>query len=241
MRVLFLITARAGSKRVPGKNLARLGGIPLVGFKAISARRSSHCARLVVSTDSAEIQHEAARYGAEAPFLRPPELATDTATSDAVVAHAMDWVARNDGASYDAVMLLEPAAPFARATDYDAAVELMLARDANLVVGVRAVPIHSTFVGPLDERGRLTSVVDKMNAWRAAGRPPLAPEFTMNAALYLFRWDYFQRTGAIYGDRDRTYAHVMDPHYSIEIDEPIDLHQAEFMIERGYVDMAHWR
>jgi CMP-N,N'-diacetyllegionaminic acid synthase len=241
MRILFLITARAGSKRVPGKNLARLGGIPLVGFKAISAKRSKFCSRLIISTDSVEIQAEAVQYGAEAPFLRPAELATDAATSDAVVAHAMDWIDRHDNGAYDAVMLLEPAAPFARAGDYDAAVDLMIARGANLVVGVRAVPIPSVFVGPLDAGGGMSSIIDKMNAWRAAGQPALQPEYTMNAALYLFRWDYFRRTGRIYGDRERTYAHVMDPHYSIEIDEPIDLHAAQFMIERGYVDMAHWR
>jgi CMP-N-acetylneuraminic acid synthetase len=240
MRILFLITARAGSRRVPGKNLARLGGIPLVGFKAISARRSMYCSRLIVSTDSVDIQNEAMRYGAEAPFLRPAELATDSATSESVVAHAMDWIERHDGA-YDAVMLLEPAAPFSRAADYDAAVDLMRARGANLVVGVRPVAVNSIYVGPLEADGRISAVIDKMNAWRDAGRPVLRPEYTMNAALYLFRWDYFRQSGMIYGDRERTYAHVMDPHYSIEIDEPIDLHQAEFMIERGYIDMTNWR
>jgi CMP-N-acetylneuraminic acid synthetase len=238
MRILFLITARADSKRVPGKNLARLGGMPLVGWKAISARRSKHCSRLIISTDSVDIQNEAVRYGAEAPFLRPAELATDAATSDAVVAHAMDWIERSDGA-YDAVMLLEPAAPFSRADDYDAAVDLMRARAANLVVGVRPA-MNSMYVGPLEADGRMSAVIDKMNAWRDAGRPALAPEYTMNAALYLFRWDYFRQSGTIW-DRQRTYAHVMDPHYSIEIGEPIDLCQAEFLIERGYIDMAHWQ
>ncbi len=135
MRVLFLITARGGSKRVPHKNLARIGGISLIGFRAISARRSHYCSRLIISTDSVAIQDEARSHGVEVPFLRPAALATDTATSESVIAHAMEWIEEHDDSRYDAVMLLEPAAPFGRAADYDAAVELMIARDANLVVG----------------------------------------------------------------------------------------------------------
>jgi N-acylneuraminate cytidylyltransferase/CMP-N,N'-diacetyllegionaminic acid synthase len=238
---LFLITARAGSKRIPYKNLARLGGISLVGFKAISAKRARHCARVIISTDSVAIQDEARSYGVDVPFLRPSELASDTATSESVIAHAMEWIEANDCGSYEAVMIMEPAAPFGRAIDYDGAVDLMIARDANLVVGVRPVPVNSVYVGPLDDTGRMTAIIDKMNAWQAQGRPPLAAEYTMNAALYLVRWDYFKRTGRLYGDRDRSYGYVMDPHYSIEIDHPIDLHEAEFMVEHGYVDMANWR
>jgi CMP-N,N'-diacetyllegionaminic acid synthase len=240
VRVLFLITARAGSKRVPNKNLARLGGLSLIAFKARSARRSRFCARLIISTDSEAMQDEARANGAEAPFLRPAALAGDTATSESVVAHAMEWVEAHDPARYDAIMLLEPAAPFGRASDYDAAVELMIQRDANLVVGMRPT-VNSMYVGPLDESGRITGIIDRMNTWQANGRPRLATEYTMNAALYLMRWDYFKQTGRVYGDRDRSYGYVMDPHYSLEIDEPMDLHQAEFMVERGYVDMANWR
>ena len=240
MQILFLITARSGSKRVPGKNLAKIGGISLIGFKAISAKRSRHCARLIISTDSAAMQEEARAHGAEAPFLRPAALATDTATSESVVAHALAWIEEHDGNRYDAIMILEPAAPFGRASDYDAAVDLMIERDANLVVGMRTV-VSSTYVGPLDDTGRMTGIIDKLNVWQAEGRPRLATEYTMNAALYLVRWDYFKRTGRVYGDRDRSYGYVMDPHYSIEIDNAIEFHEAEFMVEHGYVDMANWR
>ena len=79
LKILFLITARGGSKGVPGKNLRELGGISLVGFKAISAKKSKYCSRLIISTDSPEIQENARRYGVEVPFTRPAELASDTA------------------------------------------------------------------------------------------------------------------------------------------------------------------
>jgi N-acylneuraminate cytidylyltransferase/CMP-N,N'-diacetyllegionaminic acid synthase len=241
LRTLFLITARAGSKGVPGKNLRELAGISLVGFKAISARKSKYCTRLIVSTESTEIQDNARRYGAEALFTRPADLATDTAASVDVIAHAMEWIESNSEDRYDAVMLLEPSAPFARARDYDSAVEMMIAKDADVVVGVRPTEVNSTFVGPLDEEGRITSIVDKMRSRSTARRQDLPQEYTMNAALYLFKWDHFKKHRNIYANRDTTYGYVMPPEYSVEIDTLMDLRRAEFFVERGYVDLANWK
>ena len=243
MKILFLITARGGSKGVPGKNLRKLGGISLVGLKAISAQRSNYCTRLIISTDSHEIQQDARHYGVEVPFTRPAELASDTATSVDAIAHAMQWIENESDDRFDAVMLLEPASPFARPFDYDNAVEIMINRNADAVVGMRSVEVNSVFVGPLDEQGRISSIIDKMHAWRSesARRQDLPEEFTMNAALYLFKWDYFKKHHNIYHDRETTYGYVMDPHYSVEIDSMLDLHWAEFLVEKGYVDLSYWR
>lgn len=243
MKVLFLITARGGSKGVPGKNLRRIGGLSLVGYRALSAKRSRYCTRLVISTDSAEIQDEARRHGVEVPFTRPAELATDAAQSSAVIAHAMDWIEREGGERYDAVMLLEPSSPFARAADYDSAVDMLVARKANAVVGVREMEVGSDVIGPLDAEGRLTAVVDKLHSRRnrAGQRQLRAPEYTMNGALYLFRWDYFKRHGWIYHDREGVYAHVMDRFHSVEVDEPADLAWAEFLVKEGHVALSDWQ
>ena len=243
MNVLFLITARGGSKGVPGKNLKRIGGLSLVGYKAISARKSRYCTRLVISTDSADIQEEARTHGVEVPFTRPPELATDAAKSGPVIEHALDWVEREGVGHYDAVMLLEPSSPFARARDYDAAVELMTARGASAVVGVTQVHSSSTVIGPLGPRGELTAIVDKMHAARASTglRQTLGAEYTMNGALYLFRWDYFRRHKWIYQDRENVFGYVMDRVHSVEIDEPVDLQWAEFLVSRGFIELADWQ
>lgn len=243
MKILYLITARGGSKGVPGKNLRRIGGISLVGFKALSARRSRHCSRLVISTDSLEIQADARRYGVEVPFTRPAELATDTAKSGPVITHAMEWIENEGREQYDAVMLLEPSSPFARAGDYDAAVDLMMRHDASAVVGVRPVDASTTVIGPLDADGRISAIVDKMHAARTqtGRRQTLDREFTMNGALYLFRWDYFKRHQWIYHDREKVFGYPMDSFHSVEIDEPIHLLWAEFLVSRGHISLADWR
>ena len=239
MKVLFLITARGGSKGVPGKNLREIGGIPLVGFKANSARKSKYCSRLIISTDSQEIQEVARSYGAEVPFTRPAELATDTASSVDVVLHAMKYIESNTDETYDALMLLEPSSPFATPIDYDNAVGLMSQNQANAVVGVKPMEVHSSKQGPLDPKSRIRRPVDlKQQGYYR--RQDDQQEFTLNGALYLLRWDFFKERQRIVADPDTTYAYVMERAYSIEIDQTIDLAWAQFLVEKGYVDLKYW-
>ena len=123
-------------------------------------------------------------------FERPAELATDTASSNDVVLHAMDWIETHEGRRYDAIMLLEPSSPFARPEHFDEAVELFVARKASLVVGMRETEVASIFVGTLgsgwlDRRHRREDAED---ARRSGGRTSRL-EVTMNGALYLVGWD----------------------------------------------------
>lgn len=243
MRILFLLTARGGSKRIVGKNLRTLKGLSLVGFKIIAAKQSRYCSRIIVSTDSPEIQAEARKYGADIPFNRPVELATDAASSFDVISHAMKWIEQQTNERYDAIMLLEPSSPFARASDYDAAVELMLSKEANVVVGLREVEVNSVFVGSLDEEGRIKHIVHKMQKTgkRHFRGQDYSPEYTMNGALYLFKWDYFMKHGTIYADPEKSFGYIMDRFHSIEIDEAIDLSWAEFLLEKGLVNFSQWK
>lgn len=239
MRILYLITARGGSKGVPGKNLRKIGGLSLVGYKARAALKTKTCTRLVMSTDSMEIAAEARMHGADVPFMRPAELATDTAKSADVIAHAMSWLEQH-GEVYDAVMLLEPSAPFARPSDYDAAVALLDRTGGKAVVGIRRMEVSSVFVGALDPQGRISEIVRKMKASQGPLRQEQAPEYTMNGALYCFGWSYFKEHRNIYHDEQGVYGLVMPDELSVEIDEMRDLYYAEFLVAHGYVDPSIW-
>lgn len=239
MKILYLITARGGSKGVPKKNLRTLNGLSLIGFKARAAKKTKSCSRLIISTDDPEIAEDALRHGVEVPFMRPAELASDTARSADVIAHAMEWLTER-GERYDAVMLLEPSSPFTRAEDLDGAVALMEKAKANAVVGMRKMEVSSTFVGPMDADGRISSVVEKMKLASGRLRQEMKDEFTMNGALYLFGWDFFAAHRDIYHDVAGTYGYVMPEILGLEIDEMRDLALAELLIERGYVDFANW-
>jgi CMP-N-acetylneuraminic acid synthetase len=238
---LYLITARGGSKGVPGKNLQKIGGLSLVGFKARSALKAKTCSRLIISTEDSDIQDEAASLGVEVPFTRPANLATDTATSDAVVRHAMEHMETVEGRQYDWIMVLEPSSPFARAQDYDNAVGIALRHDASLVVGVRETEVNSIFTGPLGENGSITGIVEKFTGLDDLRRQALTPEYTMNGSLYLVRWETFKKAGGLYGDPENAYGYPMDPYHSVEIETYFDLGFARFLTDNGDIDMAEWK
>ncbi|TAL04684.1 MAG: acylneuraminate cytidylyltransferase family protein [Rhodospirillaceae bacterium] len=238
--ILFLITARGGSKGLPGKNLRQIEGLSLVGYKARAARKFDPSARLIISTDSPDIQFEAAKHGVETPFLRPAELASDTATSASVVQHAMAWIESNEKRTYDAVMLLEPSSPFATPAHFREAITLYTARNADLVVGMRAMEPHSTYVGPCLDNGSIAPIVDKLNRASGLRRQDQGEEWTMNGALYLFRWSAFKATGKIYGAPEKCFGLLMDRYHSIEIESAEDLALATFCAEKGYIDLSPW-
>ena len=241
MEILYLLVARGGSKGVPDKNLQRIEGLSLVGYKVRSALGSKSCDRVIVSTDSKAILDEAVSHGAIGPFLRPSELATDDASTSDVIAHALDWLRANEGKTYDAVMLLEPSSPFALPSDYDAAVQLMAEKEASSVLGIGPVGVATVFTGPLEQNGRLSAIAAKVMELSKVDRQSIAQEYTMNGALYLFRRDMFENTHSIYGDPENTYGHVMDSYQSIEIDEPIQLEWARFLAESGRINCSLWK
>lgn len=153
--VLALIPARSGSRRVPGKNIRKLGAHPLVAYTICAATRSQ-VTRVILSTNDPEIASVARSYGAEVPFLRPVELATDTASSLSVIRHALRWLEQEDGYKPDLVAYLSPTSPFRSAETIDRAVDLLLEHaDLDSVVTITRVAHHPYFVCRRDPEGYL--------------------------------------------------------------------------------------
>jgi N-acylneuraminate cytidylyltransferase/CMP-N,N'-diacetyllegionaminic acid synthase len=239
MNTLFLITARGGSRGVPKKNICKIGGLPLLAYKAIAARKSNYCTRLIISTDSDEIAAVAREYGVEVPFMRPAELATDSANSMDVILHAMDWIEKNDPVKYDALCLLEPSTPFLTPNDVNQAIHLYQDKNALGVLGVKEVKDHSIFVSPIGDDLNMTWHYKKMWGNYHTPRQVLIPEYTMNGAIYLAAWDYLKEYHTFHSPR--TYAYIMPEERSIEIDEVNDLYYASFLVEKGLININIWK
>jgi N-acylneuraminate cytidylyltransferase len=111
MSVVAVIPARGGSKALPRKNILPLAGAPLLAHTVRAARAAKRIDRTIVSTDDAEIAEVARAAGAEVPFVRPAELATDHATTEAVLQHALAWLEGEEAAHVDVVVLLEVTSP----------------------------------------------------------------------------------------------------------------------------------
>ncbi|CAG0930074.1 N-acylneuraminate cytidylyltransferase [Planctomycetaceae bacterium] len=126
MEVLGIIGARSGSKGVPGKNIRLLAGRPLLSYAISTASRCRHVNRVVLSTDSPEYAAIGRHFGADTPFLRPAELATDTAIDLGYVRHALEWLEEHESYRPDIVVRLCPTAPLIRHADVDRCIEILI-------------------------------------------------------------------------------------------------------------------
>lgn len=142
MNILAIIPARGGSKGLPGKNLRPLGGKPLIAWSIEQALACPEVTCTLISTDSEAIAETGRKAGAEAPFLRPVELAEDSTPTEPVLIHAVQALAAQ-GRQFDAVMLLQPTSPVRGFGSLSAAVKLFRDSGADSLLG--AVEDHHFF------------------------------------------------------------------------------------------------
>lgn len=216
--VLAIIPARGGSKGLPRKNVLPLGGLPLI-FWTIRAALGSPCiSRTVVSTDNDEIIEVARQAGAEVPFLRPPELASDTATSADVVAHVLERLSWQGP-----TVLLQPTSPFRTAMDIEAAHTLWRQSGAPGCVSVCTVEESPWLMFGMKGGGKLQRLLPEPPG--GLRRQDLPRAFKLNGALYFFDSARFLR--------DRRFLHPETVGYgmprgrSLDIDTAADLAEAE--------------
>ena len=140
---LAVIPARAGSKRIPRKNIKSFGGLPMIAWSIQAALRSQCFDRIIVSTDDPEIAQLAITHGAAAPFLRPPELSDDYTGTIPVIEHAVEWQNAH-GRSADQVCCIYATAPFVQASDLKRGVQILQSTGADYAFSVTsyAFPIQ---------------------------------------------------------------------------------------------------
>lgn len=125
--IICLITARGGSKGVPGKNIKLLNGYPLVAYSICASQLSRHIKRTIISTDSPEIASIAKEFNAEVPFMRPIELAQDNSTDLDVIKHAISWFGEKGRVASDFIVHLRPTTPLRDSREIDKAIERIIA------------------------------------------------------------------------------------------------------------------
>lgn len=155
-RRFALIPARKGSKGLPGKNSRPLGGMPLTLWTATAALHANCFDDVVLSTDDADLAEMLCTQGVRVPFLRPHDLATDTASSIAVAMHAIEQLGWEDD---DKLILLQPTSPFRSIEDIIGCIELMERSGAPATVSVCPVDVPLEWYKTLDENGKLSPAV----------------------------------------------------------------------------------
>jgi CMP-N,N'-diacetyllegionaminic acid synthase len=227
VEVLAVIPARGGSKGIPRKNLAPLGGRPLMAYTCEAARASRRLTRILVSTDDEEIFAFAQAFGLETPLLRLPHLAADDTPMVDVLVDVVATLERREAYRPDAIVLLQPTSPFRRAEHVDAAIDLLNDSGADSVVSVLPVPHQFTPSSLLRLEGnRLLPVTEGELRLRRQDKPRL---FARNGpAVVAVRTGVLVERRTLYGPDTR--ALVMAREDSIDIDEPFDLVVAELLM-----------
>ncbi|HEY6362338.1 MAG TPA: acylneuraminate cytidylyltransferase family protein [Vicinamibacterales bacterium] len=237
MEVLGIIPARGGSKGIPRKNLAPLGGRPLIAYTCDAARASRRLTRFVVSTDDEEIFEIARALVPETPLLRPPHLAADDTPMVDVLLDIVATLERRERYRPDAVVLLQPTSPFRRAEHVDAAVELLESSGADSVVTVIVVPHQFSPSSLMRQEGnRLVPAADGELRLRRQDKPRL---FARNGpAVAAVRTSVLVDRGTLYGPDTRGL--VMAREDSLDIDDPFDLDLAELLLAARAPRRIRW-
>lgn len=222
-RILGLIPARAGSKGLPGKNIKLLAGIPLICWTVKAAIESNFLDTVVVSTDCPEIARTAMAAGALAPFIRPPELASDSAASVEVVLHALDYYAQQ-GTNFDSVVLLEPTSPLRDATDIDRSLAKMIEANARAIVSVcRAESSHPAFVFRQTFDGHLVPFMERSPT--GVRRQEIEPMYFLDGSIYASEVQALRERRSFY--HSDTIAYEVPKWKSFEIDDIEDFEIVE--------------
>jgi CMP-N,N'-diacetyllegionaminic acid synthase len=216
--VLALVPARGGSKGLPGKNVRSLLGKPLIGWSIEQGCGSEYVDAVVVSTDDVAIANVACDHGAELPFMRPPELASDTATSIDVILHAIDTL-EQAGRRYDVLVLLEPTSPLRETADIDAALEALMAHpEALSIVGVAKVESgHPSFL--LRRKGLLLEPYAPQE-FGAKRRQDLDELFFLEGTVYITWVEALRERRGFY--HERTMPYLVSKYKSFEVDDLTD-------------------
>jgi YrbI family 3-deoxy-D-manno-octulosonate 8-phosphate phosphatase len=232
MEILAIIPARGGSKRIPHKNLLPIGGRPLVAHSILHARQSRLVQTVYVSTEDPLIAEVARAYGAEV-VLRPPELASDQATSESALLHVLDDRVRRGLSDPDLAVFLQCTSPVRRADDIDRAVETLLAASADSLFSAC-------------ENNRLIWAVKGGQPYsinydygRRQREQDMAVQFRENGSIYVFRPEILRRFNNRLGGKIAVYE--MDYWSSFQLDTPDHVELLEWIMQRpGYAPPVDW-
>jgi CMP-N,N'-diacetyllegionaminic acid synthase len=226
MECLALITARAGSKGIPGKNMFPLAGKPLLGYSIDAARASTRVTRCILSSDGPDAIAYAKKQGVEVPFTRPAALAADQSTHVDVVWHALDYLARNERYHPQWVVVLQPTSPLRTAADIDACVELAVARNVHSVISVTEAHPHPWLAQTVAPDGTMKPFFE--NLPKVSRRQDFPLCYVPNGAVYVLDVAEFNAQKSLY--MNRTFAYIMPQDRSVDIDTMLDMKLAELLL-----------
>lgn len=225
-RYLIIIPARGGSKRLPGKNLMKLGERSLLGRTVGTAANLASISEICVSTDDDEIICEARKFGPYVHFKRPADLATDTARSFDVVLHAVNWFEER-GKVFDAIILLQPTSPLRNSQHIREAIELFESKRAEAVASVCVLEHPLEWCAPISENGSMEDFGVSLDSQKRS--QDLQQRYRLNGAIYIYDISALKEKGTFFYSKS-VYAYEMGVVESIDVDTYDDFLLAKYWL-----------
>lgn len=227
---LAVIPARGGSKRLPGKNLLKIGGHSLIGCALNSVSWLNKTCEICVTTDDQAIANEALKYGPYVHFMRPEILASDSAKTYDVVCHAIRWF-QAQGKTFDYVIVLQPTSPLRTKQHVLEALHLLEQKNAQAVVSVCALEHPVEWCAELGKDGAMENFGEKPKT--TASSQELLTTFRLNGAIYIYNIERLIKAESLFYN-EWVYAYIMDMPSSVDIDTYDDYNLAVFYEKKNY-------
>jgi YrbI family 3-deoxy-D-manno-octulosonate 8-phosphate phosphatase len=238
--VLALIPARGGSKGIPRKNIRLFAGFPLIAYSIAAGRQAKLVTRVIVSTEDEEIAAIARHFGAETPFMRPTELAQDQTTDLPVFEHALQWLEDNEGYKPGVLVQLRPTSPIRPRNCVDGAVNLLLDnKGADCVRGVVPAGQNPYKMWRItDEKAPMTPLLEIEGVREPFNVPRqvLPPVYWQTGHVDAIRMSTIRKKHSLTGDK--VYPLILDPRYSVDIDNLADWAKYEAVVYSAGLDMV---
>lgn len=232
--MLAIIPARGGSKGLPGKNIRKINGKPLIAYTIEAAIKADCIDRVIVTTDSDEIADISKKHGAEVPFMRPNELASDNASAVDVYLHAIEYVMR-EKEQIDKFIVLLPTAPLRTYEHIDSAYKLFVEKNAETLISVNEAQTPVTWYMSMNNEEYIVNAgfgdTDAM-----LNRQENAKYYVPNGAIYILDYNILKNDRTYYSKN--TVGYVMKVKESIDIDTLDDFEYAEYIMSKRQVSKA---
>jgi len=228
LKILGLITARGGSKGIPGKNIKLLGGKPLLQYTWESGKQAGLLDKVILSSEDQKIIEVAKKLGLEVPFTRPAELAQDETPSIEVIKHALNFF-REKGEDFDAVCLLQPTTPFRSPGLIDACIKKFEENNYDSLISVREVPAEFNPHWVFEEKEGLLKLATGEESI-IPRRQDLPKAYFRDGAIYITKTEVVLKQNSLFGKRIGFYDTSGTPY--VNIDVPEDWEKAEKIVVR---------
>ena len=227
-KILAIIPARSGSKKIKNKNIIKINKKPLIYFTIKEAKKSKFIDEICLSTDSVKIQNISKSYGLNSFFLRPKILSTDTALTKDVVIHGLNQSEKFFKKKFDYIILLQPTCPLRKSNHIDDAIIKIIKTNQNSLISVCDVEgYHPNRMKVIKKNLLCNYTGNKLEDMRP--RQILPKVYIRNGSIYISKVDFIKKKKVLTDNKSVPY--IMNPTESINIDGPIDLELAKSLLK----------